>query len=166
MDRLYSMLFAIARGIRAIWPGTAEKVVPATLPIDSGPPQEQSEDLSPAWCLIGNVVDQHVYGEAKEIRRGSKQFTPGTKVYCLPAQWGDGYEQIVAIGIARGSRRLITVVTKASHITHWRAKVVYKPAVLRRLKKGFDEFDRQWESQDEVEAWVKILNARGQPPLR
>ena len=39
------------------------------------------------------------FGETKEIRRGSKQFTSGTKVYCLPPQWGDGYEKVVAIGI-------------------------------------------------------------------
>src|SRR5437762_2146406 len=90
------------------------------------------------WCLVGNVIEEHAFGEAKEIRRGSKHFTPGTKVYCLPSQWGDGYEKAVVVGLARGSRRWVTVVMPTDLITNWRAKVVYKPAVLRRIREGFN----------------------------
>jgi hypothetical protein len=113
------------------------------------------------WCLVGNVVEEHEFGEAKELRRGSKHFTPGTKVYCLPAQWGDGYEKVVAVGICRGSRRWITVVMSTDLITNWRAKVVYKEAVLRRLREGFDGFNRQWKSQKEVESWAESLRGHG-----
>src|SRR5688500_15445031 len=95
------------------------------------------------WCLVGNVVDEHEFGETKEVRRGSKHFTPGTKVYCLPPQW-DGHEKTVVVGLARGSRRWITVVMPTFLITGWRAKVVYKPAVLRRLRAGYKQFNRQW----------------------
>lgn len=109
------------------------------------------------WCLVGNIVDEHAFGESKEICHGSKHFTPGTKVYCLPAQWGDGYENVVAIGIARGSRRWITVVLPCRLITNWRAKVIYKTTVLRRLREGYNGFNRQWKSQREVESWVEIL---------
>src|SRR4051794_39465167 len=104
-----------------------------------------------AWCLVGNVVGEHPFGEGKEILRGSKQFAPGTKVYCLPAQWGDGYENVVVVGVARHPRRLITVVMPSALITNWRAKVVYQPAVLRRFREGFDGFSQQWGSQDDVE---------------
>src|SRR3954451_407125 len=97
------------------------------------------------WCLVGNIVEEHEFGKAKEPLRGSKHFTPGTKVYCLPAQWGDGYEKVVAVGICRGSRRWITVVMSTALITNWRVKVVYKAAVLRRLREGFDGFNRQWK---------------------
>jgi hypothetical protein len=79
------------------------------------------------WCLVGNVVEAHAFGEAKEIRRGSKHFTPGTKVYCLPTQWGDGYEKVIAVGIARGLRRWITVVMSTDLITNWRRRSCTSP---------------------------------------
>jgi len=114
------------------------------------------EESTP-WCLVGNIVEEHEFGESKEILSGSKYFTPGTKVYCLPPQWGDGYEKVVAVGLARGSRRWITVVLPSRLITNWRAKVVYKSVVLRRLREGFDGFNRQWASQKEVESWAESL---------
>lgn len=120
------------------------------------PPAEPSE-----WCLVGNVVEEHPFGEAREIRRGSKHFSPGTKVYCLPPQWGDGYEKVIAVGLARGSRRWITVVMPTALITNWRAKVVYKPAVVRRLRDGFNGFNHQWTSRKEVEAWAEAMRRRG-----
>src|SRR5690349_24575027 len=49
------------------------------------------------WCLVGNIVDQHYFGEEKQIKIGTKQFSPGTKVYCFPPQWGDGYEKIKVV---------------------------------------------------------------------
>jgi hypothetical protein len=123
-----------------------------------GAPAKPEAPAEPTdWCLVGNIVEEHEFGESKEIRRGSKHFTPGTKVYCLPPQWGDGYEKVVAVGIARGSRRWVTVVLPRRRITNWRATVVYKPAVLRRLRAGFAGFKRQWTSQREVESWAESL---------
>jgi hypothetical protein len=113
------------------------------------------------WCLVGNIVDEHEFGESMAIRRGSKHFTPGTKVYCLPPQWGDGYKQVIAVGIGRGSRRWITVVLPSRLITNWRAKVVYKPPALRRLRDGFKGFKRQWSSRKEVESWAESLRRSG-----
>jgi hypothetical protein len=113
------------------------------------------------WCLVGNVVDEHAFGESKELRRGSKHFRPGTKVYCLPPQWGDGYEKVVAVGIARRPRRWITVVMPAALITNWRAKVVYKGEVMRRLREGFEGRNRQWKSREEVESWAELLRRQG-----
>jgi hypothetical protein len=111
------------------------------------------------WCLIGNVVDERPFGEGREIRRGTKHFTPGTKVYCLPPQWGDGYEKVVAVGICRKSRRWITVVMSRDLIKNWRAKRVYQPAALRRLREGYKGFKAQWKSQKEVEGWAESLRA-------
>lgn len=122
-------------------------------------PREWTRDVSVpcTWCLVGNIVDEHPYGEDAEVRSGSKQFTPGTKVYCLPPQWGDGYERVIAVGRCRESRRWITVVTRAALITNWRAKAVHKEAVLLRLKDGFDGFKRQWTSRKEVEEYAEFL---------
>jgi hypothetical protein len=118
------------------------------------------------WCLVGNIVAEHQFGESREIRRGTKHFTPGTKVYCLPSQWGDGYEKVVVVGLSRGSRRLITVVMSSDLITNWRAKVVYKPAVMRRLRQGFNGKRHQWKSQKEVESYAEWMRRREKPVER
>jgi hypothetical protein len=122
------------------------------------------------WCLVGNVVDEHPHGENKDIRRGAKHFSAGTKVYCLTTQWGDGYDKAVVVGIHRGSRKWVTVVMPTSQITNWRAKAVYKPAVLKRLRDGFrnrpdgQRLYRQWNSKAEVEGWVRHLRRKvGRP---
>lgn len=86
-----------------------------------------------AWCLTGNIVQQHEYGEAHEILRGTKQFSPGTKVFLAPAAWGDGYENVVVIGMPRGCRHYIEVITHSEYIENLRLQKVYKPAVLKRM---------------------------------
>jgi hypothetical protein len=53
------------------------------------------------WCLVGNIVEKHQYGENHAIRFGSKHFSGETKVYIVPAQWGDGMEKIVVLGLSR-----------------------------------------------------------------
>lgn len=129
-------------------------------------PAEEVES-NDGWCLVGNIIEEHPHGEQHEIKRGSKHFSPGTKVYCLPPQWGDGYEKAVVIGLRRGSRSWVTVVMPTSQITNWRAKVVYKPSLLKRLHDGYRKerdahsFNRQWKSKAEVESWVRHLLQQG-----
>jgi hypothetical protein len=116
------------------------------------------------YCLVGNIVAEHELGEAKEIHSGTRHFTPGTKVYCLPPQWGDGYEKAIVVGLCRKSRRWITVVMPTKHITNWRAKPVYSPKVIRRLREGFDGFHSQWQSRKDVEKWAAALRKPGGSP--
>lgn len=128
------------------------------------PSTEPELESNVNWCLVGNIVDEHPHGEQKERKRGSKHFSPGTKVYCLPPQWGDGYEKAVVVGLHRGSRKWVTVVMSTSQIANWRAKIVYKPVVLERLQNGFQgprdgwRFKQQWKSREHVEDWVCQLN--------
>jgi hypothetical protein len=74
------------------------------------------------YCLVGNIVREREFGSTHELKLGTKHFTPGTKVYCLPPQWGDAYENVIVVGICRKSRRWITVVMPSKHITNWRGK--------------------------------------------
>jgi hypothetical protein len=57
------------------------------------PLAKAGDSIQPAepfvWCLVGNIVAEHTYGEQKQVKQGSKHFTPNTKVYCMPAKWGD-----------------------------------------------------------------------------
>jgi hypothetical protein len=130
------------------------------------PSTDATEETGPgeAWCLIGNIIEEHAHGEQRDLKSGSKHFSPGTKVYCLPPQWGDGYEKAVVVGLHRGSRKWVTVVMPTDQITNWRAKVVYKRAVLKRLADGFynrrnhTHFNCQWKSKKEVEGWARQLS--------
>ena len=85
------------------------------------------------WCLVGNIVQEHEYGEEHEIKYGTKQISRGTKVFLAPIQWGDGYEYIVVIGKPRYGSKYIEVVTRSKYIENYRMKKVYKPAILKRM---------------------------------
>lgn len=109
------------------------------------------------WCLVGNIVEGHKAepGGVKWVE-GTKHFKPGAKVYCLPPQWGDGYENIKVVGRHRISKRLVTMVIRSEWVTNWRAKVVYSPSIVRRLNKG----GIMWTSEIQVRGWVKALKGR------
>ena len=51
------------------------------------------------FCLVGNIIDKHYYGENKEIKHGNKQFRSGAKVYIFPEFGGMGHENIKVIGL-------------------------------------------------------------------
>ena len=106
------------------------------------------------WCIIGNIVDTHPYGEEHEERHGTKQFSPGTKVYCAPAQWGDGWESVVVIGKPRKQRHLITIVMPLKWITNFRIQKVYNPVALSMMKSS--DY-RWWDDTNESYEWMSCV---------
>lgn len=92
----------------------------------------------PIWCVVANVINEHPFGEGKEIKRGTKHFPAGAKVYCFPVLWGDGYERIKVVGHHRGSHKLITLVMLSNLLENWRVKMVYSPQVIKRLQEHWD----------------------------
>lgn len=119
------------------------------------------------WCLVGNIVNERPFGHGgEETKLGTKHFSPGTKVYCLPAQWGDGYERVMVVGRHRGSKQFKTMIIQSEWIENLRAKVVYNPEVLRRLNKATEEsWRKNWESKEEVEMYVNSINEYRQKSL-
>lgn len=56
----------------------------------------------PVWAPIANMLAERHWGVGKSATsRGSKHFAPGAKLYCFPARWGDGYDQIQVVGRGR-----------------------------------------------------------------
>lgn len=93
---------------------------------------------------------------------GTSHYSGGTKVYCLPAQWGDGYEKIVAIGKHRNSRAVSCLIMPSRAISNWRAQVVYSPAVLNAIREWCSvQGHSNWRSQAEVEEYVRQFSAIG-----
>ena len=109
------------------------------------------------WCVVANVIAEHSVGENKEIKRGTKHFSAGTKVYCYPPLWGDGYENIKVIGRHRGSRKLVEMVMPSKRLSNWRVKMVYSPFVLARMK---GHWDASKESREKAEAIVAEMLRR------
>ncbi|MBP5601899.1 MAG: hypothetical protein J6X78_04145 [Treponema sp.] len=123
--------------------------------------QNETQESAWVWGLIGNILEEHEYGEAHEIRKGTKQFSGGTKVYLSCGHWGDGYENVNVIGKARNSRRYIQVVMRRKCITNFRMQKVYKPVVLEKMKSenGWGGFwDNSDKSRLEIIKYLDFLN--------
>jgi hypothetical protein len=81
--------------------------------------------------VVANVVDERLHHG--EVVHGTKHFSPGTKVHVVRVRWGMGGETVTVLGLARRPKRWIVVDVRSRVLERWRAKVVYEPAVLRRL---------------------------------
>ena len=104
------------------------------------------------WCLVANVRDYPVddfFNTIEKKRRGTKHFSPGTRVYVYPVQWGDGWERMVVIGRKRGSRRLIRKIIPGNMLESFRLKKVYSPTVIswmcgKRMELILNRADSPW----------------------
>lgn len=98
--------------------------------------EEKAVEQEWQWCLVGNIVGEHKYGETDEIRYGNKQFRPNAKVYINLVYGGMGHESILVIGNPRHSRRYIEIAIARKYVENFRLQKVYKPAVLRRMNQS------------------------------
>ena len=87
------------------------------------------DDREFEWCIVGNIVDHHFYGKEKEVRRGTKQFGSGAKVYCMPEFGGMAHEEIRVVGKPRKQKRFINIVMKTKKIKNFRVQKVYNPKI-------------------------------------
>ncbi|HYF68946.1 MAG TPA: hypothetical protein VD884_12470 [Ohtaekwangia sp.] len=114
------------------------------------------------WCLVGNIIGEHQVGENNEIKRGTKHFSPGTKVYCFPPQWGDGYEKIYVMGRPRQSLGFIKVVINSDLVTNWRIQKVFTPRIKTEMIKSNGWGDTN-ESKDRILILLNsLLKNRGE----
>jgi len=86
-------------------------------------------------CIVGNIIGKHYTGVDKAITSGTKQFSAGTKVYCVFMYGGMGHQHVRVYGKLRQSFRMIDVVIRTSHIKNFRLQKVYNPKVLAFLNK-------------------------------
>ena len=112
------------------------------------------------WCLVGNIVTEHEYGEDHEIRYGNKQFRPGAKVFVNLVYGGMGHENILVIGNPRRSHRYIEIVIARKYVENFRVQKVYKPQVLERIKNSkWDWWGNSDEAHDKIVEILKWLNS-------
>ena len=123
--------------------------------------EETTEKQEWVWALVGNIKEEHEFGETHEVKKGTKHFSPGTKVYLSCSHWGDGYENINVIGKPRHTRKYIAVVMRREYIENFRMQKIYKPSVISRMKedKGWGGFwDDSEKSRLEIITYLNFLN--------
>lgn len=95
-------------------------------------------EVQPIWCIVANVVDERPYGPGgHESRRGIRLFPAGAKVWVPDGYPGMGYETVTVIGRTRHGHRYATVDVRSEHLTNWKVKLVYSPAVRARIDDVF-----------------------------
>lgn len=119
------------------------------------------------WCLVGNIVGEHLYGENKALRRGNKQFRPNAKVFVNLVYGGMGHESILVIGLPRGSGKYIEIVIARKYVENFRVQKVFKPAVLKKMAQSKWDW---WGNTDAVRdelmkalAWLNPAGESGMP---
>lgn len=102
-------------------------------------------DNSIRCCLVANIVDRRIYGENHIYKYGTKTFTPGTKVYVSPPQWGDGGDYRIVIGKARNKKNLVEAVVKRENMCNFRLQNIYSSRVIDKIALSKNYW---WESRD------------------
>lgn len=127
---------------------------------DQNTEMENSDESE--FCIIGNIVDKHFYGELKEIRRGTKHFRPNAKVYCLPEYGGMAHEKMVVVGMHRKSKRLIKIAIPTKRIKDFRIKSVYKPRIIDYIRENYfyEDWRRKESTKNDNQKFVDYLNSQ------
>jgi len=118
---------------------------------------ERENKTQPVWCVVANIAEDIPFGEEHQIKKGTKHFSPGTKVYCYPPLWGDGYENIKVVARHRGSKQFVTMVVRDKWLLDCRAKLAYNPHIVHKLR---DDWDGSEKSKQLAEELAHILNER------
>lgn len=120
---------------------------------------EHSAEQEWRWCLVGNIVETHEFGEEHVIKYGSKHFRPGAKVYINLVYGGMGHEKILVIGVPRHVKNYIEIVISRSLVCNFRVQRVYKPAVLKLMNDSvWDWWGNSDETREMLEECAEWMN--------
>lgn len=120
------------------------------------------EDHLLGWSVVANVASIDGPHGQRSGRTGTRHFSPGTKVWVLPPQWGDGGEKVFVVGRHRGRRGgLVRMVISRRDLTSFRVRGVYSPAVWRELVRPWRDVPtaRAWQNREEAEELAAYWNA-------
>ncbi len=80
-------------------------------------------------------------------------------MYIAPAQWGDGMEKVVVIGLSRYRRQFIEAVIPSKLIENFRLGKVYKPVLLKRmLESPYTWWDNSENDRDTIITFIESLS--------
>ncbi|MGC1215063.1 MAG: hypothetical protein WA890_27865 [Micromonospora sp.] len=88
----------------------------------------------PEWCIVGNLLPYPYSSDGPHADfRSQKIYPAGARLYVVGGFAGMGHETITVIGYAHGRRRPVTAHIKAKYVGNWRARLVYRPVILRAI---------------------------------
>ncbi|MFD7026869.1 hypothetical protein ACFWAR_02395 [Streptomyces sp. NPDC059917] len=96
--------------------------------------EETSGAPEPVWLISANVVWWRRYGAGgRQLRRGTKSFRGGAKVYVSAGHWGPGGDKVTVIGRERHTGRWIVIDMASRNLHSFRPRFVHAPRVLERF---------------------------------
>lgn len=120
--------------------------------------------IEPVWCVVANVVDATLWSYDGQVRRsGTRHFSGGTTVYCLPAVLGNHYANVMVVGPHRRTLRYITVIMPSQHLTNWQVKLVECPQVVAELAaqpSAVSRWNSSAESRERAEQIVQLMRSQ------
>lgn len=86
------------------------------------------------WTAVANVIAERPYGPGGlEVRRGTKHFRSGAKVYII--DWFPGTcDAVIVIGHHRKSKQLMKMVLRIEVLERFRSKICYSPTINRMIE--------------------------------
>lgn len=125
-------------------------------PVPTGPPAP--------WVAVANVVEDTSFlpAQAEKGGRGTRHFSPRTKVYVRDIFFGPGGEFSEVVGRHRGSKQYVKLVMRSDFLENARVKLVHSPRVLELLALE----GRTWseaEAKSYAERCASFLNQISRP---
>ena len=107
--------------------------VAAAQPTDPADPTPDT--VSPAWCIVANIVGEHAYGPGGvQTRVGTRKLRAGSKVFVVGSFSGMGSETVTVVGRLRYTNRYITISIAAKYLRNHRVRLVYSPFVIQQAR--------------------------------
>lgn len=111
----------------------------------------EKANIEPLWCATATIKNDTIFGEEHILRKGTKHFRGGAKVYIADAFWGM-CESVTVIGHHRSNSRYVKIDMHVKHLENFRLQLVYSPKVIELINKnivdkgyiGFDGYTREY----------------------
>jgi hypothetical protein len=92
------------------------------------------DQWNPEWCIVGNLLPYPYREEGPHADfRSQKIFPAGAKLCVLGGFGGMGNATITVVGYAHRRPHPVTAHLKASYVGNWRARLIYRPVLLRAI---------------------------------
>lgn len=90
--------------------------------------------MEPEWCIIANLLPYPYSQNGPQAEfRSQKIFPAGAKLYVVGGFAGMGHETVTVIGFGHHRRDPVMAHIKAKYLGNWRARLVYRPMILRAI---------------------------------
>ena len=131
---------------------------------------ENNKKIEFRYLLVGNIIDEHFYGENNELKSGTKHFRPGAKVYLIPEYGGMGHEKIPVIGLQRFKRKKrikIEVTIDSKLIKNVRVKKTYDIKLIEIISENYfySYFNQQENEFERLNDFAKSISEKNKEIL-